>query len=102
MLAEINLIRKTEDYVKLIPGETVPLGSFLYGSVGFALGHEISHSLDNTGRTFDGNGEPRKWWKKKWTEEYDKRALCYKEQYDNIKLHGSMPILANRLNTLYV
>ncbi|KAK5969633.1 Peptidase family M13 containing protein [Trichostrongylus colubriformis] len=35
---------------------------------------------------FDGNGIPRDWWKKKWTEEYDKRALCYKEQYDNIKI----------------
>ncbi|KAK5974440.1 hypothetical protein GCK32_003362 [Trichostrongylus colubriformis] len=60
--------------------------SFLYGTVGSIIGHEISHSLDVEGRLFDANGEKREWWKKKWTEEYDKRALCYKEQYDNVKI----------------
>ncbi|KAK5982871.1 hypothetical protein GCK32_002098 [Trichostrongylus colubriformis] len=59
--------------------------SFLYGTVGFVIGHEISHSLDVTGRKYDANGKKRKWWKKKWIEEYDKRTLCYKEQYDNVK-----------------
>ncbi|KAK5981419.1 hypothetical protein GCK32_005809 [Trichostrongylus colubriformis] len=127
MLAKINRLRKTEDYLKLITpidlvsyqtkfstagyqvnAFYVPLAnhimvplpflqfpvfddsfprSYLYGSVGFAIGHEISHSLDVKGRKFDANGKERKWWKKKWTEEYDKRTLCYKEQYDNVKAY---------------
>ncbi|KAK5985251.1 hypothetical protein GCK32_000678 [Trichostrongylus colubriformis] len=60
--------------------------SFLHGSIGSVIGHEISHSLDVNGRMFDGDGNQRTWWKKKWTEEYDKRAHCYVEQYGNIKI----------------
>ncbi|KAK5976628.1 hypothetical protein GCK32_001200 [Trichostrongylus colubriformis] len=60
--------------------------SFVYGTIGFTIGHEISHSLDVNGRKRDANGEKREWWKKKWTEEYDKRALCYKELYDIVKI----------------
>ncbi|KAK5981210.1 hypothetical protein GCK32_016445, partial [Trichostrongylus colubriformis] len=129
MLAKTTFIRKTEDYLKLLPQPItdilsdpkkfsgrgsefrgpfytraenrimIPLPylqfpvfdesfprSFLYGTVGTSIGHEISHSLDVTGRWRDANGEVREWWKKKWTEEYDKRALCYKEQYDNVKI----------------
>ncbi|KAK5981416.1 hypothetical protein GCK32_005806 [Trichostrongylus colubriformis] len=99
MLAKVNLIRKTEESKYLFLISVVPLPflqfpifdesfprSYLYGSVGFVIGHEISHSLDVQGRMFDANGEQRKWWKTKWTEEYDKRALCYKEQYDNVKI----------------
>ncbi|KAK5964528.1 hypothetical protein GCK32_013287, partial [Trichostrongylus colubriformis] len=60
--------------------------SFLHGSIGSIIGHEISHSLDVKGRMYDENGNWRTWWKKKWTEEYDKRAYCYVEQYGNIKI----------------
>ncbi|KAK5981011.1 hypothetical protein GCK32_009379 [Trichostrongylus colubriformis] len=142
MLAKINLLRKTEDYLRLTTSidqrsyETkfstagydinafylpdanhimVPLPflqfpvfdesfprSYLYGSVGSIIGHEISHSLDVQGRLYDGNGEKREWWKKTWTEEYDKRALCYKEQYDkvkipifNISLNGTITLAEN-------
>ncbi|KAK5974091.1 hypothetical protein GCK32_015957 [Trichostrongylus colubriformis] len=62
--------------------------SFLYGSVGTVIGHEISHSLDTEGRMRDADGKP--WWplrwKAMWTQEFDKRALCYKELYDNVKV----------------
>ncbi|KAK5985252.1 hypothetical protein GCK32_000679 [Trichostrongylus colubriformis] len=60
--------------------------SFLYGTVGFTIGHEISHSLDVTGRMYDANAEKREWWKEKWSKEYDKRAHCYEEQYDSVKI----------------
>ncbi|KAK5982870.1 hypothetical protein GCK32_002097 [Trichostrongylus colubriformis] len=60
--------------------------SFLYGTVGFVIGHEISHSLDVTGRMYNEYGEKQEWWEKKWTEEYDKKTLCYRKQYDNVKI----------------
>ncbi|KAK5976645.1 hypothetical protein GCK32_001217 [Trichostrongylus colubriformis] len=60
--------------------------SFLHGSIGSIIGHEISHSLDENGKMYDGNGDKREWWKRNWTKEYDKRAQCYVEQYGNIKI----------------
>ncbi|TBR37103.1 MULTISPECIES: M13 family metallopeptidase [Dyella] len=33
-----------------------------YGSIGAVIGHEISHSFDNTGAEFDAQGRLRNWW----------------------------------------
>ncbi|WP_394780038.1 M13 family metallopeptidase [Undibacterium sp.] len=33
-----------------------------YGSIGAVIGHEISHSFDNTGSQFDAQGRLRDWW----------------------------------------
>ena len=33
-----------------------------YGSIGAVIGHEISHSFDNTGAEFDAEGRLRNWW----------------------------------------
>ncbi|MEF8764524.1 M13-type metalloendopeptidase, partial [Stenotrophomonas sp. A3_2] len=33
-----------------------------YGSIGAVIGHEISHSFDNTGAEFDADGRLRNWW----------------------------------------
>ena len=33
-----------------------------YGSIGAIIGHEISHSFDNQGATFDATGRMRNWW----------------------------------------
>ena len=36
--------------------------SVVYGSIGFILGHELSHGIDNTGRRFDGIGNMAELW----------------------------------------
>ena len=33
-----------------------------YGSIGAIIGHEISHTFDNEGSTFDAQGRLRNWW----------------------------------------
>jgi putative endopeptidase len=33
-----------------------------YGSIGAVIGHEISHSFDNTGAEFDAQGDLANWW----------------------------------------
>ncbi len=33
-----------------------------YGAIGAVIGHEISHSFDNTGADFDSGGKLRNWW----------------------------------------
>jgi putative endopeptidase len=33
-----------------------------YGSMGAVIGHEISHSFDNTGADFDAHGRLKNWW----------------------------------------
>jgi putative endopeptidase len=33
-----------------------------YGALGSVIGHEISHSFDNLGATFDATGKLRNWW----------------------------------------
>ncbi|MFZ6871744.1 M13 family metallopeptidase [Undibacterium sp. Di27W] len=35
-----------------------------YGALGSTIGHEISHSFDNSGSMFDSKGELRNWWSK--------------------------------------
>ena len=35
-----------------------------YGSIGAVIGHEISHSFDDTGAQFDARGRLRDWWTK--------------------------------------
>ncbi|HYC94770.1 MAG TPA: M13 family metallopeptidase, partial [Sphingomicrobium sp.] len=33
-----------------------------YGAIGAIIGHEVSHSFDNLGSTFDSQGRLRNWW----------------------------------------
>jgi putative endopeptidase len=36
--------------------------AFNYGAIGAVMGHEISHSFDNQGATFDAEGRLHNWW----------------------------------------
>jgi putative endopeptidase len=36
--------------------------AFNYGAIGSTIGHEISHSFDNQGASFDSTGALRNWW----------------------------------------
>lgn len=52
-----------------------------YGSIGFTIGHEITHGFDDRGRQFDKIGELRNWWDEATKEKFLQRAKCIIDQY---------------------
>ena len=56
-----------------------------YGAIGAGVGHEIGHSFDDKGSTFDGDGVLRNWWTDEDRAEFDKRAGKLVKQYDAFK-----------------
>lgn len=57
-----------------------------YASVGFIIGHEISHAFDNVGRNYDKRGNIEDWWDPKTTEEFNSKFKCIIDQYGNYKV----------------
>lgn len=61
-----------------------------YGGIGAVIGHEISHSFDDSGSRFDGDGNLKNW----WTEEDSKKFAAAGEklinQYSSIIAIDSM------------
>ncbi|CAP25585.1 LOW QUALITY PROTEIN: Protein CBG04988, partial [Caenorhabditis briggsae] len=71
-------------------------------SIGEVIGHEIGHGFDTDGRKRDEKGKKRDWWTPEDSKEYDRRAQCLIDQYNNyddpdyvtflFQLNGSMTI----------
>jgi putative endopeptidase len=53
-----------------------------YGSIGFVIGHEISHGFDDQGAQFDAQGRLRNWWTEEDLEKFKARGACVAEQFD--------------------
>ena len=68
----------------------------LYASIGYVIGHEISHSFDSKGAQFDKNGNLSNWWEEKDLEEFkeknDKMAQYYSAMYPwkGAKIEGNI------------
>jgi membrane metallo-endopeptidase-like protein 1 len=54
-----------------------------YGSIGFVIGHEITHGFDDRGRQFDKEGNNKNWWEYETDMRFRERAQCIIEQYGN-------------------
>ncbi|KAG2228894.1 hypothetical protein INT48_001896, partial [Thamnidium elegans] len=57
-----------------------------YGNLGQTVGHELVHSLDSDGRFYDAQGYQSDWFSKESSTEYDRKAQCFVEQYNNFTL----------------
>jgi putative endopeptidase len=53
-----------------------------YGSIGAVIGHEISHSFDNSGALFDAHGKMANWWKPEDFAHFDAAGKALAKQYD--------------------
>lgn len=53
-----------------------------YGAIGSVIGHEISHSFDNLGATFDSTGKLRNWWTPGDFAHFNQAGAALAAQYD--------------------
>ena len=61
-----------------------------YGGIGAVIGHEISHSFDDQGAQFDGDGNLKNWWTDEDLNEFHKRADALADQYSAIEVQDSL------------
>ena len=73
-----------------------------YGSIGWVIGHEITHGFDNKGRQFDKDGNLVDWWDSETNDKYLKKADCLVKQYSsysvpelNLTLNGKQTLGEN-------
>ena len=56
-----------------------------YGGIGAVIGHEISHSFDDSGARYDGDGNLNNWWTKEDEKNFAKRGKKLVEQFNQIE-----------------
>jgi putative endopeptidase len=56
-----------------------------YGAIGSVIGHEISHTFDTEGSTFDSKGRVRDWWKPADLRHFEAATAKLASQYDTYK-----------------
>ncbi len=61
-----------------------------YGGIGAVIGHEISHSFDDSGARFDGDGNLKNWWTEEDSEKFGKAGEKLIKQFDDIVAVDSM------------
>ncbi|SHM93246.1 M13 family metallopeptidase [Polaribacter sp. KT 15] len=61
-----------------------------YGGIGAVIGHEISHSFDDSGSRFDGDGNLKNWWTESDSEKFAVIGKQLVKQYSDIIAIDSM------------
>jgi endothelin-converting enzyme/putative endopeptidase len=72
-----------------------------YGSIGATMGHEISHTFDTEGSTFDAQGRLRNWWTPEDLKQFEQVTTELAKQYDeyhpfpDLALNGRQTLAEN-------
>ena len=72
-----------------------------YGAIGAVIGHEVSHSFDNLGATFDSQGRLRNWWTPADLQKFNAAGKALTAQYDayealpGLRLKGEQTLAEN-------
>ena len=72
-----------------------------YGAIGAIIGHEVSHTFDSEGSTFDSKGALRNWWTPADLEHFQAATAKLATQYDSyhpfpdLALHGKQTLGEN-------
>ena len=62
-----------------------------YGAIGSVIGHEISHTFDTEGSTFDSKGRVRNWWTDADLAHFEAATARLAAQYDTYKPFPDLP-----------
>jgi endothelin-converting enzyme/putative endopeptidase len=71
------------------------------GAIGVVMGHELTHGFDDQGRKFDAEGNLKEWWSPQIGSEFDKRASCVVDQFndyvavDDLHVNGKLTLGEN-------
>lgn len=63
-----------------------------YGSIGFVIGHEITHGFDDQGAKFDGHGNLHDWWTPEDMKKFKAATHCIVRQFSHFHVAGDMPV----------
>ena len=63
-----------------------------YGSIGFVIGHEITHGFDDQGAQFDGHGNLHNWWTPDDLKKFTAATTCIVQQFSHYNVAGDMPV----------
>ncbi|WP_245614216.1 M13 family metallopeptidase [Legionella massiliensis] len=63
-----------------------------YGSIGFVMGHEMTHGFDDQGAQFDGHGNLKNWWTEADLKKFQAATNCIVEQFSKYKVDGDLPV----------
>ena len=63
-----------------------------YGSIGFVIGHEITHGFDDQGAKFDGHGNLVDWWTAEDLKKFKKATQCIVNQFSTYRVAGHLPV----------
>jgi putative endopeptidase len=72
-----------------------------YGGIGAVIGHEISHSFDDSGARFDGDGNLNNWWTEDDLTKFTALGKQLSDQYsqftviDDVKINGEFTLGEN-------
>ena len=72
-----------------------------YGAIGAIIGHEVSHSFDNLGSTFDSQGRLRNWWTPADLQKFNQAGDALVRQYNGyealpgLNLNGRQTLAEN-------
>lgn len=75
--------------------------SYNYGAIGSIIGHEVSHTFDSEGSTFDAKGALRNWWTPSDLEHFNASTQKLVEQYNSYRpfpdlaLNGAQTLAEN-------
>ncbi len=61
-----------------------------YGAMGSVIGHEMTHGFDDQGRQFDATGNLKDWWTETDRKNFDQRAACVIQQFDNFEVEPGL------------
>ena len=66
-----------------------------YGSLGYVIGHEMTHGFDDQGRQFDKDGNLKDWWTEEDAQNFGNRTRLIVDEYNHFEVLPGLYINGN-------